>query len=149
MGFIGYAGLALSIGLIAVLCLFGHPSEPQPQSLAQMIDKMMADIEIEQERQQMIQDVTPYLIIFAAVLLIGLACFIICFVRAGKLSRTHSIVLSSVCLTISALALILIFGWWNFGILCMGWLLGWQPVLMTVGAAKMLKVSRRMPKGQY
>ena len=39
-----------------------------------------------------------------------------------------------------------IFAWMNIMLLCMGWLIGWQPILMTLGAFKMLNASLKIPK---
>lgn len=94
----------------------------------------------------MLQDATPFLLFVAVLLMVGLVCFVIGFVRANELGRSHLIALSSICLALSLVTLVVALAWLNIMLLCMGWMVGWQPVLMTVGAYKMLSASLKMPK---
>lgn len=97
-------------------------------------------------REQMIQDAMPFLIFGALILMAGLVCFIVGLARANKLGRPGLIAISSICLATSLTTLCAVFAWMNIMLLCMGWLIGWQPILMTLGAFRMLSASLKIPK---
>lgn len=140
LGLIGYAGLILVGGLVALIYTFGEPS--QPQGFGETLASMQSDLAVE----QMIQDAMPFLIFGALILMAGLVCFIVGLARANKLGRPGLIAISSICLATSLATLVAVFAWMNIMLLCMGWLIGWQPILMTLGAFKMLNASLKIPK---
>lgn len=142
VGLIGYAGLALIAGILGFFYVFGEPSQPSHPSLAGAIKDMESDL----HGEQMLQGATPFLLFVAVLLMVGLVCFVIGFVRANDPGRSRLIALSSICLALSLVTLVVAFAWLNIMLLCMGWMVGWQPVLMTVGAYKMLSASLKMPK---
>lgn len=140
LGLIGYAGLILVGGLVALIYTFGEPS--QPQGFGETLASMQSNLAVE----QMIQDAMPFLIFGALILMAGLVCFIVGLARANKLGRPGLIAISSICLATSLATLVAVFAWMNIMLLCMGWLIGWQPILMTLGAFKMLNASLKIPK---
>ena len=77
---------------------------------------------------------------------LGLVCFAIGVVRANKLNRERSIIMSVLSLIGSLAIMIPTFAVWNVFMLCVGWVVGWGPILMTIGAVMMLKNSLKMPK---
>ena len=79
-------------------------------------------------------------------LVVALVCFVIGIAFGNKLSRTQSLVLSVTGLIASVTVFICIMAVYSAIMLCVGAAFGWEPVLMTWGAVKMLKSSLRMPK---
>ncbi len=78
--------------------------------------------------------------------IVGAICFVIGIAFGNKLNRTKSLILSCSSLIASLTVLLSIFAGWNMLLMCVGWVFGWEPVLMTWGSVKMLKSSLRMPK---
>lgn len=143
IGLIGYAGLALLVCLFGLLSIFAEPAEPSPpKSLAGTLNEIESNV----HEEQLSQGAMIIGLFIAAFLITGLVCFIIGLVRAGSMKRSHLIVLSSICLAVSSVTLVTALAWMNIFLLFFIWMVGWQPILMTVGAYKMLSASLKIPK---
>lgn len=143
IGLIGYAGLALLVCLFGLLSIFAEPAEPSPpKGLAGTLNEIESNV----HEEQLFQGAMIIGLFIAAFLITGLVCFIIGLVRAGSMKRSHLIVLSSICLAVSSVTLVTALAWMNVFLLFFIWMVGWQPILMTVGAYKMLSASLKMPK---
>ncbi len=77
---------------------------------------------------------------------IGAICFVIGIAFGNKLDRTKSLILSCISLIASLAVLVSVFAGINALLMCLGWVYGWEPILMVWGSVKMLKSSLRMPK---
>lgn len=77
---------------------------------------------------------------------IGAICFVIGVAFGNRLDRTKSLILACISLIASLAVLVSVFAGINVLLVCVGWVFGWEPVLMTWGSVKMLKSSLRMPK---
>lgn len=135
IGLIGYAGLALLICLFGLLSIFAEPEQPTLNELKSNVHE-----------EQLSQGAMIIGLFIAAFLITGLVCFIIGLVRADSMKRSHLIVLSIICLAVSLATLVTALAWMNIFLILFIWLVGWQPILMTVGAYKMLSASLKMPK---
>ncbi len=128
-------GLIGAIGLLATLGVCWAVSEATPKKDADLTVTVSAP--------------EGAAVVALAVMLgfaLGLVCFVIGTVRANKLNRKQSVVLSVLGLIGSLMIMIPTFAVWNVFMLCIGWVVGWGPILMTIGSVMMLKSSLKMPK---
>lgn len=77
---------------------------------------------------------------------IGAICFVIGIAFSNKLDHTKSLILSCISLIASLTVLVSVFTGINALLICVGWIFGWEPILMVRGSVMMLKSSLKMPK---
>lgn len=65
-------------------------------------------------------------------------------ILAGKMKRGHAIALSAAALVCSVAFFIVMIIELNFYVLCLGWLFGWEPILMVVGGVLMISAALRI-----
>ena len=65
-------------------------------------------------------------------------------ILAGKMKRRHAIALSAAALVCSVAFFIVMIIELNFYALCLGWLFGWEPILMVVGGVLMISAALRI-----
>lgn len=128
-------GLIGSLGLLATMAVCMAISAATPKSNADLT------VSVSPAEGSVIVAV-PIMVGFV----LGLVCFVIGVVRANKLNRKKSLILSVLSLIGSLAIMIPTFAVWNVLMLCVGWVVGWGPILMTIGAVMMLKSSLKMPK---
>lgn len=128
-------GLIGSFGLLATMAVCMAISEATPKNNADLT------VTVSPAEGSVIVAI-PIMIGFV----LGLVCFAIGVVRANKLNRKKSLILSVLSLIGSLAIMIPTFAVWNVFMLCVGWVVGWGPILMTIGAVMMLKSSLKMPK---
>ena len=128
-------GLIGALGLLATMAVCMAISEATPKNNADLT------VTVSPAEGSVIVAI-PIMVGFV----LGLVCFAIGVVRANKLNRERSIIMSVLSLIGSLAIMIPTFAVWNVFMLCVGWVVGWGPILMTIGAVMMVKNSLKMPK---
>ena len=140
-GLIGCIGFLVVIVVFAMMYLSGT---------TESTGHALADVENMIARQEAFEEFAAGGWVAVAPLVAGLVVatigFVIAVALANRLGRPQSIGLSVVCLSGSLAVLLWLGIFWNVWLVCMAWLIGWQPALMVYGSARMLKSSLRMPK---
>lgn len=77
-------------------------------------------------------------------IVISFALFAFGVVFANKMTRKQAIALSVAALSTSSVLLIVVIMALNFLMVCVGWLFGWEPVLMIIGGILMTSAALRL-----
>ena len=87
-----------------------------------------------------------FTILGVGLIVVSLALFIAGIVLANKATRKQAMALSVAALATSAMLLIVVVLVLNVMAICLGWLFGWEPILMVVGGLLMVSAALKLDR---